>query len=112
MKQIALSDIKHSLPRFLREAASEPISIPRHGRPAGVLVGFSNEDDWLEYRLQHDPRFLRHIARARASIQAGHGVRLEDLDAVLEPAKAPAKPRQPTARRARRAAEHHRATRP
>ncbi len=92
-----------SLPRFLREAASEQIVITRHGRPTGILVGFSNEDDWLEYRLEHDPRFLERIARARASIQAGRGVRSEDLDAVLEPAKTPGKSRQPTTRRARRA---------
>jgi hypothetical protein len=37
--------------------------------------------DWLEYRLEHDPRFLRRIARARASLRAGKGVRLEDIKA-------------------------------
>jgi hypothetical protein len=25
--------------------------ITRHGKPAGVLIGFSSEDDWFEYRL-------------------------------------------------------------
>lgn len=31
-------------------------------------------------RLENDPRFLRRIEKARASIRAGRGVRLEDVD--------------------------------
>lgn len=36
--------------------------------------------NWLEYRLQNDPRFLHRIERARSSLQAGHGIRLEDVE--------------------------------
>ena len=89
MKQIALSEIKDNLPRFLREAAAEQIVITRHGRPAGILVGFATEDDWLDYRLEHDPRFLASMASARASIKAGRGVRIEDLDAIPNRAEEP-----------------------
>jgi len=53
--------------------------ITRHGRPAGVLIGFGTEDDWLEYRIEHHPEFLRRIAEARAALRDGRGVRLEDL---------------------------------
>ncbi|MDQ3621251.1 MAG: type II toxin-antitoxin system prevent-host-death family antitoxin [Verrucomicrobiota bacterium] len=88
MKQIALSKIKDDLSRFLREAASEQIVITRHGRPAGILVGFASEDDWLDYRLEHDPGFLTHIASARASIEAGRGVKLEDLNTALKQSEA------------------------
>jgi len=84
MKQIALSEIKDDLSRFLHEAESEQIVITRHGKPAGVLVGFASEDDWFDYRLEHDSRFLGRITAARASIQAGRGVRLEDLPAALK----------------------------
>ncbi len=83
MKQIALSEIKDDFSRFLREAASEQIVITRHGRPAGILRGFGSEDDWLDYRLEHDPGFLERIVRAR-SIQAGRGIRLEDLNSVFQ----------------------------
>ncbi|HYR58818.1 MAG TPA: type II toxin-antitoxin system Phd/YefM family antitoxin [Chthoniobacteraceae bacterium] len=86
MKQIALSEIKDDFSRFLREASSEQIVITRHGRPAGILVGFASEDDWLDYRLEHDPGFLDRIVSARASIQAGRGVRIEDLNRVLQKA--------------------------
>ena len=84
MKQIALSEIKDDLSRFLHQAESEHIVITRHGKPAGVLVGFASEDDWLDYRLEHDTRFLRRISEARSSIAAGRGVRLEDLEASLK----------------------------
>ena len=30
--------------------------------------------------LEGDPRFLKRIERARASLRAGRGVRLEDID--------------------------------
>jgi prevent-host-death family protein len=81
MKEVALSEVKDDLSRFLREAEKQEIVITRHGKPAGVLIGFGSEDDWFEYRLESDPRFLRRIEAARASIRAGRGVRLADLDA-------------------------------
>jgi prevent-host-death family protein len=80
MKEVPLSDVKDDLSRFLREAEKQEIVISRHGKPAGVLIGFETEDDWFEYRLETDARFLRRIEKARAGIRAGRGVRLEDAD--------------------------------
>ncbi|MDR7420159.1 MAG: type II toxin-antitoxin system Phd/YefM family antitoxin, partial [Armatimonadota bacterium] len=79
MKKVALNEVKDGLSRYLREAEKEEIVITRHGKPAGVLVGFRSEDDWFDYRLENDPRFLRRIAEARESIKAGKGISLEDL---------------------------------
>src|SRR5688572_10742243 len=79
MKQVALSEVKDDLSKYLRAAESEEIIITRHGKPAGVLVGFATEGDWFDYKLEHDPRFLRRVSQARASLQAGKGVNLEDL---------------------------------
>jgi prevent-host-death family protein len=80
MKEIPLSEVKDDLSRFLREAEKQEIIITRHGKPAGVLIGFESEEDWFEYRLEHDPRFLRRIEQARNNLRAGRGVRLEDLE--------------------------------
>jgi prevent-host-death family protein len=80
MKEVPLSEIKDDLSRFLREAEAQEIIITRHGKPAGVLIGFESEEDWFEYRLEHDPRFLRRIEQARESLRAGRGVKLEDID--------------------------------
>ena len=80
VKQVPLSEIKDDLSRYLREAETQEIVITRHGKPAGVLIGFESEDDWFEYRLENDPRFLRRIEQARSSLQAGRGRRLEEVE--------------------------------
>ena len=80
VKEVPLAEVKDDLSRYLKEAATREIVITRHGKPAGVLIGFRSEDEWLEYRLENDPRFLERIAKARASLRAGRGVRLEDVD--------------------------------
>ena len=79
MKRVPLSEVKDQLSKYLRLANNEEIVITRHGKPAGVLIGFKDEDDWFEYRLEHDPRFLRRIEEARASLRLGDGVTFEDL---------------------------------
>jgi prevent-host-death family protein len=76
---VALAKVKDDLSRYLRLAADEEILITRHGRPAGVLIGFETEEDWFEYRLEHHPEFLSRIQEARAAIRDGRGARLEDL---------------------------------
>jgi prevent-host-death family protein len=80
VKEVPLSEVKDDLSRYLREAETQEIIITRHGRAAGILIGFESEEDWLEYRLENDPRFLRRIEQARDSLQAGRGVRLEDVE--------------------------------
>jgi prevent-host-death family protein len=80
MKTVALNEAKDELSRYLHVAEKEAVVITRHGKPAGVLIGFASEDDWLDYRLEHDPRFLPRIEGARQSLRGGHGVRLEDID--------------------------------
>jgi prevent-host-death family protein len=80
VKEVPLSEIKDDLSRYLREAEKREIVITRHGKPAGVLIGFESEEDWFDYRLENDPRFLRRIQQARRSLRSGRGVKLEDLE--------------------------------
>ncbi len=79
MKKVALSEIKDQLSKYLREAQRGDVVITLHGKPAGVLVGFESEDDWVDYQLENDPRFLGRIERARSNIREGRGVRVEDV---------------------------------
>jgi prevent-host-death family protein len=79
VKEVPLATVKDDLSRYLREGEKGEIVITRHGKPAGVLIGFRSEDDWFDYRLENDPRFLDRVASARASLRAGRGVRLEDV---------------------------------
>lgn len=79
MKKAALSEVKDDLSKFLRMAEKEEVIITRHGKPAGVLIGFEDEEDWFDYRLENDPRFLKRIEQARHSIKSGMGTKLEDI---------------------------------
>jgi prevent-host-death family protein len=79
MKKVALSEVKDDLSRYLRLAEKEEVIITRHGKPAGVLIGFETEDDWFDYRLENDPRFLNRIEKARESLKLGKGIKLEEI---------------------------------
>ncbi len=81
MKHVALSEVKDDLSKYLRLAEKEEVIITRHGKPAGILIGFESEDEWFEYRLEHDPAFLQRVERARQSLRVGRGVKLEDVEA-------------------------------
>lgn len=78
-REVALAKVKDDLSKYLRLAARQEVVITRHGRPAGVLIGFDSEEDWLDYRLEHHPEFLDRIAEARQALRKGLGIRLEEL---------------------------------
>ncbi len=80
MKRVPLNLVKDGLSEYLHKAEKEEIVITRHGKPAGVLIGFKDEDDWFDYKLVNDPRFLSRIAAARKSIAEGKGVPIEELE--------------------------------
>jgi prevent-host-death family protein len=80
MKQVALSEVKDDLSKYLHIAEEEDIIITRHGKPAGILIGFESEDDWFDYRLEHEPAFLQRVERARKNLCAGLGVKLENIE--------------------------------
>ena len=80
MKEVALSEVEEELSKYLRMAEEEPVLITRDGSPAGVLIGFESDEDWSDYRLEGDPRFLRRVSEARRSMRDGEGVALEGVD--------------------------------
>lgn len=79
IRRVALAEVKDDLSGFLRLATSEEIVITRHGKAAGILIGFETEEDWDDYRLEHHPEFLRRVAEARKALGEGRGIRLEDV---------------------------------
>ena len=44
-----------------------------------MLIGLGSED-WFDYQLESDPRFLRRVEEARKSLREGGGTRLEDIE--------------------------------
>jgi len=55
-------------------------TISKAGRLAGTSIRLGPKEDRFDHRLENDPRFLQRIGQARASLRAGLGVRLEDLE--------------------------------
>jgi prevent-host-death family protein len=81
MRTAALAKVKDDFSRYLRLASEGEIVITRHGRPAGVLIGFEDEEAWIDYRLENHPEFLERVAEAREALRTGKGIRLEDVGA-------------------------------
>ena len=76
---MALAKVKDDFSRYLRLASQGEVVITRHGRTAGVLIGFEDEEAWVDYRIENHPEFLERIADARREILGGRGVKLEDV---------------------------------
>jgi prevent-host-death family protein len=79
MKKRSMSEAKNDICSIIREAEKEDVLITRHGKPAAVVIGFHDEDDWFDYKIEHDERFLRKIAKAREEIRRGAYVTLDEL---------------------------------
>lgn len=79
MKKRSMSEAKNDICSIIREAEKEEVLITRHGKPAAVVIGFHDEDDWFDYKIEHDERFLRKIAKAREEIRRGAYVTLDEL---------------------------------
>jgi prevent-host-death family protein len=74
-----MTEAKNDICSIIREAEKGEVFITRHGRPAAVVIGFRDEDEWFDYRLEHDEEFLRKIARAREDIRKRRFVTLAEL---------------------------------
>jgi prevent-host-death family protein len=100
MKRVPLSEVKDDLSRYVQLAAREEIVVTRHGRPAAVLIGFEDDDDWFDYQLEHDPRFIARMDAARRNLEAGRGISIEQVRAQLDLAANPRGRTVPSAKRA------------
>ena len=77
--KVPLTEVKDNFSEFIRRAGKEEIVVTIHGRPAAVIIGFEDEDDWLEYRLLSDESFLARISESRQQYQVGRYKTLEEL---------------------------------
>lgn len=100
MKRVPLSEVKDDLSRYVQLAAHEQIVVTRHGRPAAVLIGFEDDDDWFDYQLEHDPRFIARMEAARKSLAAGRGIPIEEVRAQLAATPEPRRARSTSKKRA------------
>jgi prevent-host-death family protein len=70
VKEAPLSEVKDDLSRYLREAETQEIVITRHGKPAGVLIGFESEEDGSSIALKTIRAFCAELnRRAKACVR-------------------------------------------
>ena len=79
MTKAPLSRVKDNFSQFIKRAGKEEIVITIHGRPAAVIIGFTDEDAWLEYRLLRDERLLARVSQSRRQYKKGKYKTLEEL---------------------------------
>jgi len=81
MIRVPLNKVKDSFSEYVTRASDEKILVTKHGRPAAIIIGFETEDDWFDYCLENDPKFLKRIANSRASAAKGKYKTLEQIEA-------------------------------
>lgn len=79
MTKMPLSEVKDNFSEIIKKAGKEDVVVTIHGRPAAVIIGFEDEDDWMEYRLLNNDEFLARIAESRQQYQEGKYKTLEEL---------------------------------
>ncbi len=50
--KVPWANVKDALLDYVKKAARDEVFITRHGKPAAILIGFADEDDWFDYRLE------------------------------------------------------------
>jgi antitoxin (DNA-binding transcriptional repressor) of toxin-antitoxin stability system len=80
MNEVPFTDIQVDLSQYLQLAKQETVVITCDGKHVGVLTGLQSEEDWQDFQLENDERFLQRIQSAREHLKSGLGVRLEDIE--------------------------------
>jgi prevent-host-death family protein len=76
---VPLSKAKVNLSEFIKKAGKDEVVVTVRGRPAAVIIGFEDEDEWLEYRLLQDERFLGRISQSRQQYEKGNYKTLDEV---------------------------------
>jgi prevent-host-death family protein len=79
MIKVPLSKVKDNFSEIIKKAAKDEVIVTIHGRPAAVIIGFEDEDDWLEYRLLNDEKFLARVSQSRRQCKEGKYKTLQEL---------------------------------
>ena len=78
-----LNQVKDSFSEFVNRACDEQVLVTLHGRPAAIIIGFADDDDWLDYQLEHDEHFVKRMDESRTQARAGQWRSLDDIEADI-----------------------------
>jgi len=74
-----MSGAKNDACSIICEAEKEGVLVTRHGKLAGVVIGFRDEDNWFDYGIEHDEKFFQRIAKAGGGTRKEEHVTLDEL---------------------------------
>jgi hypothetical protein len=63
--------------------ATPPPCLPWRAIMKRVPLSGVKDDDWFDYQLEHDPRFVTRMEAARCSLDDGRGIPIEQVRAQL-----------------------------
>jgi prevent-host-death family protein len=78
MIKASVSKVKDNFSEYIKKAEKEEVVVTVRGRPAAVIIGFTDEDDWLEYSLLKDEKFLTRVSESRRQYEEGKYKTMED----------------------------------
>lgn len=81
MKTATIKEAKDQLPALMKNAG--PVLVTRHGKPAGVIIGFPTEADYLDWKIKNDPRFRTMMEASLAQKAAGKSVTAAEARKLL-----------------------------
>ena len=79
MSQILLSEIRTIFPGSFAKRRARRSLLLATADPSVCSSASMSEEDWFDYQLESDPRFLRRIEKARDTLREGRDIRIEDL---------------------------------
>jgi prevent-host-death family protein len=79
MIKASVSKVKDNFSEYIKKSGKEEVVVTVRGRPAAVIIGFEDEDDWLEYSLLKDKKFLARVSESRRQHREGKYKTLEEL---------------------------------
>lgn len=84
MKQIQIGEAQKDLVQFLLLAQEEDVILIYEGKPVGYLVGFADEDDWIDYLMLNNPQFQTRLRRSLQDAREGKTIAFEKGKLVSE----------------------------
>ena len=81
MKTATIKEAKDQLPALMKSAG--PVIVTHHGKPAGVIIGFATEADYLDWKIENDPRFRSLMEKSLVQKSAGKTVSAADARKLL-----------------------------
>jgi antitoxin (DNA-binding transcriptional repressor) of toxin-antitoxin stability system len=78
MMRVDLKEATDSLSEYTRKARKEPVVVTRHGKPVALLRSLT-QDEWEDFVISTDPRFIAMIERSRVRYKPGRGIPLAEV---------------------------------